>query len=152
MQIHDVNTGVTTFKARKRLGRGTGSGQGKTAGKGHKGHSSRQGAKYNFLFEGGQNPLIRRIPKRGFSNGYFKKNFAEVSLFDIDRVFQAGDTVDEAMLREKGIVKGRHDDGIKVLANGEITKAITVIAEKFSAAAAEKIIKVGGKAVVKSDI
>lgn len=151
MQIHDVNIGIKTYKNRKRLGRGIGSGHGKTASKGHKGHSSRQGAKYNFLFEGGQNPLIRRIPKRGFSNGYFKKQFAEVSLFDIDRAFQAGDTVDENVLREKGIVKGRYDDGIKVLANGEITKAVTVIAEKFSASAFTKIEQVGGKAIVKSE-
>jgi large subunit ribosomal protein L15 len=151
MQIHDVNIGIKTYKNRKRLGRGIGSGHGKTASKGHKGHSSRQGAKYNFLFEGGQNPLIRRIPKRGFSNGYFKKQFAEVSLFDIDRAFQAGDTVDEKVLREKGIVKGRYDDGIKVLANGEITKAVTVIAEKFSATALAKIEQVGGKAIVKAD-
>lgn len=151
MQIHDVNSGVKTYKTRKRLGRGIGSGHGKTASKGHKGHSSRQGAKYNFLFEGGQNPLIRRIPKRGFSNGYFKKAYAEVSLFDIDRLFSAGDTVDEAALRAKGIVKNRHDDGIKVLANGELTKAVTVVAEKFSAAASEKIAKAGGQAVVKID-
>ncbi len=151
MQIHDVNVDVQTFKNRKRVGRGTGSGHGKTASKGHKGHSSRQGFKLSPLFEGGQTPLIRRIPKRGFTNGYFKKNFAEVSLSSIDRLFQAGDVVDEAALRAKGVVKGRHDDGIKVLANGEITKAVTVYAEKFSAAAAEKIARAGGKAVVKTD-
>lgn len=149
MQIHDVNTGVKTYKNRKRVGRGIGSGHGKTASKGHKGHSSRQGFKLSPLFEGGQTPLIRRIPKRGFNNAEFSKVYAEVKVSDLDRVFTAGDVVDEASLRAKGVVKGRHDHGIKILANGEITKALTVTADKFTAAAAEKIAKAGGKAVVK---
>lgn len=151
MQIHDVNQGVKTYKNRKRVGRGTGSGHGKTASKGHKGHSSRQGFKLSPLFEGGQTPLIRRIPKRGFTNGYFKKSFAEVKVADLDRVFSAGDVVDEAALRARGLVKGRHDSGVKILANGEITKALTVHAEKFSEAAARKIAAAGGKAIVKSE-
>ena len=87
MQIHDVNTDVQTYKKRKRVGRGIGSGHGKTASKGHKGHSSRQGFKLSPLFEGGQTPLIRRIPKRGFNNGDFRRIFAEVKIGDLDRVF-----------------------------------------------------------------
>lgn len=151
MQIHDVQSGVNTYKKRKRVGRGTGSGHGKTASKGHKGHSSRQGGKLSPLFEGGQNPLIRRIPKRGFNNGLFRKQYAEVKVGDLDRVFSAGDTVDEAALRAKGLVKGRHDHGVKILANGEITKALSVHVEKFTAAAAQKIVQAGGKANVKSE-
>ncbi len=151
MQIHDVNQGVKTFKNRKRVGRGIGSGHGKTASKGHKGHSSRQGFKLSPLFEGGQTPLIRRIPKRGFTNGFFKKDYAEVKVSDLDRVYASGDVVDEASLRSKGLVKGRHDAGVKILANGEISKALTVHAEKFSEAAARKIAAAGGKAVVKAD-
>jgi large subunit ribosomal protein L15 len=151
MQIHDVNTGVKTYKNRKRVGRGIGSGHGKTASKGHKGHSSRQGFKLSPLFEGGQTPLIRRIPKRGFNNGLFRKDYAEVKVSDLDRVFEAGDVVDEATMRAKGIVKGRHDAGVKILANGEITKALTVHAEKFTASAVTKITAAGGKAIVKTD-
>jgi len=151
MQIHDVQSGVKTYKNRKRVGRGIGSGHGKTASKGHKGHSSRQGFKLSPLFEGGQTPLIRRIPKRGFNNGDFRKEYAEVKVSDLDRVFAAGDVVDEAALRSKGLVKGRHDHGVKILANGEITKALTVHAEKFTAAAVSKIVAAGGKAVVKAD-
>lgn len=151
MQIHDVNTDVQTYKKRKRVGRGIGSGHGKTASKGHKGHSSRQGFKLSPLFEGGQTPLIRRIPKRGFNNGDFRRIFAEVKVGDLDRVFNAGDIVDEAALRAKGLVKGRQDYGVKILANGEITKALTVTVEKFTGAAAEKIIKAGGHAIVKGD-
>lgn len=151
MQIHDVNTDVQTYKKRKRVGRGIGSGHGKTASKGHKGHSSRQGFKLSPLFEGGQTPLIRRIPKRGFNNGDFRRIFAEVKIGDLDRVFNAGDIVDEAALRAKGLVKGRQDYGVKILANGEITKALTVTVEKFTGAAAEKITKAGGQAIVKAD-
>ena len=151
MQIHDVNTDVQIYKKRKRVGRGIGSGHGKTASKGHKGHSSRQGYKLSPLFEGGQTPLIRRIPKRGFNNGDFRRIFAEVKISDLDRVFSAGDVVDEAVLRSKGLVKGRHDYGIKILANGEITKALIVTAEKFTASAIEKITKAGGQAIIKAD-
>jgi large subunit ribosomal protein L15 len=151
MQIHDVNTDVQIYKKRKRVGRGIGTGHGKTASKGHKGHSSRQGFKLSPLFEGGQTPLIRRIPKRGFNNGAFRRIFAEVKIGDLDRVFNAGDVVDEAALRAKGLVKGRQDYGVKILANGEITKALTVTVEKFTGAAAEKITKAGGHAIVKAD-
>lgn len=147
MQLHDIDQGIHKNKKRKRIGRGTGSGHGKTAGKGHKGHSSRQGFKYGPLFEGGQIPLARRIPKRGFSNGRFKKDYAIVNLESLD-VFDAGTVVDEALLRARGIVKGRHDDGVKILGDGEVSKALTVRVAKFSESAAKKLADAGGKAEV----
>lgn len=147
MQLHDVHQGIHKNKKRKRIGRGTGSGHGKTAGKGHKGHSSRQGFKYGLLFEGGQITLARRIPKRGFSNGRFKKDYAIVNLDALD-VFDAGTVVDEELLRARGIVKGRHDDGVKVLGDGEVKKALTVRVAKFSESAARKLADAGGKAEV----
>lgn len=147
MQLHDVDQGIHKNKKRKRIGRGTGSGHGKTAGKGHKGHSSRQGFKYGPLFEGGQIPLARRIPKRGFSNGRFKKDYAIVNLESLD-VFDAGTVIDEELLRKRGIVKGRHDDGVKILGDGEVGKAFTIHAQKFSESAAAKIAAAGGSAVV----
>ena len=143
MQLHDVHVGVTKHKRPKRIGRGPGSGNGKTAGKGHKGHSSRQGYKQNPVAEGGQMPIIRRVPKRGFNNGRFRKDFAEVNLERLAE-FPAGSVVDEAVLRERGIVKGRHDDGVKILGDGELTVALTVRAEKFSESAARKIAAAGG--------
>ena len=148
MQLHDISKGIHKRKKRKRIGRGTGSGQGKTAGKGHKGHSSRQGYKQNPVSEGGQNPLIRRVPKRGFFNGAFKKDFAIVNLSALEACFEAGATIDEVALRARGLVKGRHDDGVKILGDGSITKALIVHAEKFSGSAAEKLVAVGGQAVV----
>jgi large subunit ribosomal protein L15 len=150
MQLHDVHVGITKHKKRKRVGRGVGSGHGKTAAKGHKGHSSRQGYKQNPLAEGGQMPLIRRVPKRGFSNGTFRKDFAILNLDVIEEKFQAGDVIDEATLRAKGLVKGRHDDGVKILGDGELTKPLTIHANKFSESAAQKIAAAGGKAVVVS--
>ena len=147
MQLHDVHQGIHKYKKRKRIGRGPGSGHGKTAGKGHKGHSSRQGFKIGALFEGGQIPLARRIPKRGFSNGRFKKDYAIVNIEALD-VFDAGAIVDEEALRAKGIVKGRHDDGVKILGDGEVTKALTVRVAKFSESAAKKLADAGGKAEV----
>ncbi len=127
MQLHDVHQGIHRRKKRKRIGRGTGSGHGKTSGKGHKGHSSRQGFKLSPLSEGGQMPLARRVPKRGFFNGA---------------------VVDEAALRARGLVKGQEFDGIKILGDGTPTKPLEVRATKFSASAAEKLAKAGGKAVV----
>jgi large subunit ribosomal protein L15 len=147
MQLHDVHTGIAKRKKRKRIGRGPGSGHGKTASKGHKGHSSRQGFKIGALFEGGQITLARRVPKRGFNNGAFRKDYAIVNLEALD-VFEAGATIDEATLRAKGIVKGRHDDGVKILGDGAVTKALTVHATKFSESAAKKLADAGGKAVV----
>lgn len=148
MQLHDVSQGIHRRKKRKRVGRGTGSGHGKTSGKGHKGHSSRQGFKAHPLFEGGQITLARRIPKRGFVNGPFKKQFATVNLVDLDAVFTEAGVVDEGALRSVGLVKGYDHDGIKILANGDVTKAFEVRATKFSASAVKKIEAAGGKAVV----
>jgi large subunit ribosomal protein L15 len=148
MQLHDVHIGVHRRKKRKRVGRGIGSGHGKTSSKGHKGHASRQGFKLSPLFEGGQMPLARRIPKRGFANGYFKKDYAIVNLGSLEACFEPGTVIDEAALRARGIVKGRHDDGVKILGDGELTKALTVHATKFSASAAAKIQSAGGQAVV----
>ena len=148
MQLHDVHQGIHKRKKRKRIGRGVGSGQGKTAGKGHKGHSSRQGFKLNPLSEGGQMPLVRRVPKRGFANGAFRKDYAIVNLSALEACYPAGATVDEEALRTRGLVKGRHDDGVKILGDGTLTKPLTVKATKFSAQAAARIAAVGGQAVV----
>jgi len=147
MQLHDIHQGIHKRKKRKRIGRGTGSGQGKTAGKGHKGHSSRQGFKIHNLAEGGQMPLVRRVPKRGFANGAFRKEYAIVNLTALEACYPAGATVDEAALRTRGLVKGRHDDGVKILGDGDLTKPLTVHAAKFSASAAAKIAAAGGQAV-----
>jgi large subunit ribosomal protein L15 len=147
MQLHDVHQGIHKRKKRKRIGRGVGSGQGKTAGKGHKGHSSRQGFKIHNLAEGGQMPLVRRVPKRGFANGAFRKDYAIVNLSALEACYPAGATVDEEALRTRGLVKGRHDDGVKILGDGALTKPLTVHAAKFSASAAAKIAAAGGQAV-----
>jgi large subunit ribosomal protein L15 len=148
MQLHDVHKGIHKRKKRKRIGRGVGSGHGKTAGKGHKGHASRQGFKLSPLFEGGQMPLARRVPKRGFFNAYFKKDFAIVNLSSLEACYEAGAVIDEPALRARGLVKGRHDDGVKILGDGELTKSFTVHARKFSGSAAAKIAAAGGEAVV----
>ena len=147
MQLHDVHQGIHKFKKRKRVGRGPGSGHGKTASKGHKGHSSRQGYKQNPLMEGGQMPIIRRVPKRGFSNGAFKKDFAIVNVEALD-AFDSGANVDEVALRAAGLVKGRHDAGVKILGDGEVKKALTVHAHKFSESAVKKIEAAGGKTII----
>ena len=144
MQLHDVDQGIHKYKKRKRVGRGTGSGHGKTASKGNKGHSSRQGFKQNALFEGGQMPLARRVPKRGFVNGAFRKAVAIVNLEALETFFEAGAVISEATLREKGLVKGRYDDGIKILGDGILTKSLQVHATKFSKSAVEKIEAAGG--------
>ena len=144
MQIHDVHEGIHKYKKRKRIGRGPGSGHGKTSTKGHKGHSSRQGFKQHPLSEGGQMPIIRRVPIRGFSNGRFRKDFAILNLEMVEAFFESGATVDEAALRAKGLVKGRHDDGLKILGDGTLTKSLTVKAQKFSKTAVEKITAAGG--------
>jgi large subunit ribosomal protein L15 len=147
MQLHDVHQGIRRRKKRKRIGRGIGSGHGKTSTKGHKGHASRQGFKLSPIFEGGQMPLARRIPKRGFFNGAFKKTYAIVNLADLEARYQAGAIVDEQTLRASGLVKGHEFDGIKILGDGAVSKALEVRATKFSASAAQKIAAAGGKAV-----
>jgi large subunit ribosomal protein L15 len=148
MQIHDVQEGAHRRKKRKRIGRGVGSGHGKTSSKGHKGHASRQGFKLSPIFEGGQMPLARRVPKRGFVNGAFKKSYAIVNLAELEARFPPGAIVDETALRSTGLVKGHDFDGIKILGDGSVSKKLEVHATKFSASAASKISAAGGKTVV----
>jgi large subunit ribosomal protein L15 len=148
MQLHDVSQGVQKRKLRKRVGRGPGSGHGKTSSKGHKGHSSRQGYKINPLMEGGQMRLALKIPKRGFSNAEFASSYATINVKTLDERFEPNAVVDEQALRAAGLVKGRHDDGLKILGDGTLTKPLTVKAHKFTAAAAEKIRNAGGQTVV----
>lgn len=133
-------------KKRKRVGRGQGSTDGKTSGRGHKGQKARSGGNIPAYFEGGQMPLQRRVPKVGFTNR-FQKVYDIVNLADLERVFEEGDTVDAASLVEKGLARGNRD-GIKILARGELSKKLTVQAHKFSRAAEEKITSAGGSVEV----
>ncbi len=146
MKLHDVRQKSGTRQPRKRVGRGHGSGTGKTSGRGHKGAKSRSGYKHKATFEGGQMPLVRRIPKRGFSNYGFRKDWAEVNLSQLAK-FAAGTTVDPEALAQAGLVKGRHD-GIVILGNGDLEAALTVRAHRFSKSAAAKIEAAGGTAEV----
>ena len=148
MKLHDLrpNEGGGV-KATKRLGRGIGSGQGKTAGKGHKGQNARAGGGVRPGFEGGQMPLFRRTPKRGFTN-IFSKVYATVNIEDLNR-FENEAVVTPELLFSEGIVKrGKAKDGIKILGDGELTVKLTVQAQKFSKTAAEKIEAAGGKVEV----
>jgi large subunit ribosomal protein L15 len=146
MNLNDVHRGVHKNKARKRLGRGHGSGQGKTAGRGHKGQRARAGYWSPITFEGGQMPLVRRVPKRGFHNR-FALTVAVVNLDDLETRFQAGDEVNAQTLKSKGLAKGAFDV-LKVLGDGQLTKALKVSAHRFSRTAAEKIQRSGGEVVV----
>ncbi len=144
MRLCDLSPAMGATTAKKRLGRGIGSGLGKTSGKGHKGQWARSGGGVRPGFEGGQMPLIRRIPKRGFNN-HFKKVYSIVNLSVLEN-FEANSVVDMEILNEKGLIKVMKDCiGLKVLGNGTLTKAITVKAKAFSAAAKEAIEKAGGK-------
>ena len=146
MKIHELSPAPGSTKPVKRIGRGPASGQGKTAGKGHKGQKARAGRGMNPGFEGGQMPLQRRLPKRGFKN-IFAKEIAIVNVAALDAAFDNGAVVDAAALIEKGLVK-KELDGIKVLAHGELTKKLTVKAHAFSAEAKAKIEAAGGTAEV----
>ena len=143
MILDDVHKGIKTNTLRKRVGRGPGSGHGRTSGRGEKGAGSRAGNSRRLSHEGGQVPLARRIAKRGFNNKFFATNVAIVNLSDIENVFEAGAVVDPDLLKITRLVQGRHDV-IKILADGDITKALTVKAHRFSKAAQEKIIAAGG--------
>jgi large subunit ribosomal protein L15 len=143
MMINDVHRGVHTQKPRKRVGRGIGSGHGKTSGRGHKGAGSRSGTKRHFGFEGGQMPLMRRIAKRGFNNNQFAVRVAEVNVAALNQSFDAGAQVTPELLVSKGLAKGKFDV-IKILGNGELTKPLTVAAHRFSASAEQKILAAGG--------
>ena len=145
MKLHELSPNPGSTKDIKRIGRGHGSGQGKTAGKGHKGQKARSGGGVRPGFEGGQTTLARRIPKRGFNN-IFATEYAVVNVADLDR-FVDGTVVDTELLIASGIIK-KELDGVKVLGNGELTKNLTVKAAAFSASAKEKIEKAGGKAEV----
>ncbi len=146
MGLHNLKPAKGSVHARKRVGRGPGSGLGKTAGRGEKGQKSRSGFARKPGFEGGQMPLHRRVPKRGFSNYPFRKEFATVNLGRLEG-FEAGTIVTPELLLKLGIVRQLHA-GLKVLADGELTKALTVHAHRFSAKAKERIASLGGKAEV----
>jgi len=141
LRLNTLSPSKGARKAKKRVGRGPGSGLGKTAGRGHKGARSRSGYTAKPGFEGGQMPLHRRLPKRGFTN-IFKKEYAIVSLSDLDR-FEAGAVVDREALLAAGLIK-KKDEFVKVLANGEISKAVTLDVDKISQGARDKIVAAGG--------
>ena len=141
MELNSLKPKKGARHAKKRVGRGPGSGHGKTAGRGEKGQKSRSGYRSQLGFEGGQMPLQRRLPKRGFTN-IFKKEHAVVNVADLER-FDNGATVDEGALRTAGLIKGRND-GIKILGDGDLTKKLTVQATGFSAAARRQIEAAGG--------
>ena len=145
MKLNELKPAEGSTKSPRRLGRGTGSGLGKTSGKGHKGAKARSGGGKRPGFEGGQMPLVRQIPKRGFTN-IFAKEYAIVNVGDLE-IFDEGTEITAALLVEKRIVR-RELDGLKVLGNGELTKKLTVKAVKFTASAKEKIEAIGGTAEV----
>jgi large subunit ribosomal protein L15 len=145
MKLHELKPAEGTKKSKKRIGRGTASGQGKSAGKGEKGQNARSGGGVRIGFEGGQMPLYRRLPKIGFTN-IFRKEYAIVNLQDLE-IFESGTVVNPDALKEVGLVKAMKD-GVKILGNGELSKNLTVQAHKFSKSAAEKIAAAGGKVEV----
>ena len=144
MSLHNLKPAKGSVRNRQRVGRGPGSGLGKTAGRGEKGQKSRSGFSRKPGFEGGQMPLHRRLPKRGFTNAPFRKEFATVNLGRLE-VFEAGTIVTPELLVKQGLVK-RLRDGLKVLADGELTTALTVHAHRFSGKAQERIASLGGRA------
>lgn len=146
MKLFELQPAPGSAKVSKRKGRGPGSGNGKTAGKGHKGQNARAGGGVRPGFEGGQMPLYRRVPKRGFNNKIFTTVYAEVNVSDLN-IFDNGTTVTQELLKEQGLIK-KTLDGVVILGNGDITKKLTVKAAKFSKAATEKIQSAGGKVEV----
>ena len=146
MNLDDVHRGITGNRKRKRIGRGIGSGHGKTATRGHKGHQARTGYSRKLVAEGGKMPLVRRIPKRGFNNRW-AKIVAVVNVGDLEKAFDNGAEVTPEALKAKGLSKFPHDR-VKILGNGELTRELKVSAHQFSQSAIDKIQKVGGQAVV----
>ena len=146
MKLHTMYPAEGATKNRKRVGRGVGSGTGKTSGKGEKGQNARSGGGVRPGFEGGQLPLFRRLPKRGFSNAKFKVEYAVINVSDLNK-FENDAVVTPELLKEMGLVKNQLD-GVKVLGNGTLEKKLTVKAHNFSSAAKEQIEKLGGKAEV----
>ncbi|MFO0915706.1 MAG: 50S ribosomal protein L15 [Pirellulales bacterium] len=145
MRLHNVHQGVTKFKKRKRLGRGPGSGQGKTAGRGHNGQASRAGWSQPATFQGGTMPLVRRVPKRGFNNPFAPK-VAVLNVSDLERTFEAGAEVSPETLRATPLMNHRYDQ-LKILGDGQLSKKLTVSAHRFSKSAIEKIEAAGGKVI-----
>ncbi|MCA9263563.1 MAG: 50S ribosomal protein L15 [Planctomycetales bacterium] len=146
MNLNDVNRGITKNKKRTRVGRGPGSGHGKTSARGHKGQKSRSGWSRLSVFQGGAMPLVRRVPKRGFNNK-FAVDVAVINVGDLERLFEAGEEVTPDSLRERSVCKGRYDE-LKILGSGSLTKKLKVSAHRFSKTAAEQIEKAGGEVVV----
>lgn len=146
MKLHELSPAAGSTKDRKRIGRGAGSGQGKTAGKGHKGQKARAGRGMRPGFEGGQMPLQRRLPKRGFNN-IFAKEIVTVNVSDLEAKFEDGADVDAQALINAGLIK-KEKDGVKVLGNGTLTKKLNVKVNAYSKAAKEKIEAAGGKVEV----
>lgn len=147
MYIQDLQPAPFSRQTEKRLGRGIGSGLGKTSGKGHKGQNARSGGGVRPGFEGGQNPLVRKLKIRGFNNYNFDKVYATVNVEDLDK-FDANTVITQELLYENRVIGKIMPYGLKVLGNGELTKALTVKANKFTASAKEKIEKAGGKVEV----
>jgi large subunit ribosomal protein L15 len=147
MILNDVNEGIEKRKKRKRVGRGPGSGHGKTSGRGDKGHSSRSGFSYPFSFEGGQMPLRRRVAKRGFNNKFHAVQLAIINVASLEDKFAAGAVVDVESLTAAGFLKKAYDE-IKILGNGHLTKKLTVKAHRFSQSAVDKIAAAGGSTEV----
>ena len=143
MKLHELERNPQAKQERRRVGRGMGSGLGKTSGRGEKGQKARSGVSIKATFEGGQLPLYRRLPKRGFSNSDFKIKYATINVSDLDR-FEDGTVVTPELLKECGLLKNQLD-GIKILGNGEITKKLTIKAHKFSKTAIEKLENSGSK-------
>ena len=146
MKLHELEKNIGATHAKKRVGRGSGSGLGKTSGRGQKGQKARSGGSINPVFEGGQLPLYRRLPKRGFTNDKFRTRYAFINLDELNR-FEEGTVVTPALLKETGIIK-KQLAGIKVLGTGKLEKKLTIQANKFSASALEKIQESGSKAEV----
>ena len=145
MNLNDVNEGIQKNRRKKRLGRGTGPGLGKTSGRGHKGQRSRSGASFHPQFQGGAMPMFRRIPKRGFNNR-FALTVLAVNVGQLEQLFEAGDEVNPETLAKTAIGKSNYDV-LKILGDGELTKKLTISAHRFSGSAREKIEKAGGTIV-----
>ncbi len=146
MKLNELSPAPGAKKERNRVGRGMGSGNGKTSGRGHKGQNARSGGGVRPGFEGGQVPLYRRLPKVGFNNSRFAKQYVVVNVSELER-FEDGTEVTRELLKDSGVIS-KYKDGIKILGRGELTKKLTVKVDKLSASAAEKIEKAGGKVEV----
>ena len=146
MKLHELERNIGATHSKKRVGRGSGSGLGKTSGRGQKGQKARSGVSINPVFEGGQSPLYRRLPKRGFKNAKFRTRYTTVNVEALN-VFEDGTVVTPALLKDKGIIR-KTLDGVKILGNGKLEKKLTIQANKFSNSALEKIKEAGSKAEV----